>query len=66
MLTICRRVFPVVADDDGDDERKNEKNECICPSIRNAVMGIEKDRKREREKEVDTLFNDIADTYFEH
>jgi hypothetical protein len=29
-------------------------------------MGIEKDRKREREKEVDTLFNDIADTYFEH
>jgi hypothetical protein len=22
VLTICRRVFPVVADDDGDDERK--------------------------------------------
>jgi hypothetical protein len=27
-------------------------------------MGIEKDRKREREKEVDTLFNDIADTFY--
>ncbi len=65
VLTICRRVFPVVADD-GDDERekKREKNECICPSIRNAVMGIEKDRKRKREKEVDTLFNDIADTFY--
>jgi hypothetical protein len=23
--TICRRVFPVVADDDDDDERENER-----------------------------------------
>jgi hypothetical protein len=30
---------------------KNEKNECICPSIRNAVMGIEKGKKRKRAKE---------------
>jgi hypothetical protein len=43
--TICRRVFPVVADDDGDEREKNEKNECICPSIRNAVMGIENKRE---------------------
>jgi hypothetical protein len=57
VLTICRRVFPVVADVDEQRERKKkkttreregEKNECICPSIRNAVMGIEK--KRERRK----------------
>jgi hypothetical protein len=26
-------------------KREREKNECICPSIRNAVMGIEKERE---------------------
>jgi hypothetical protein len=47
VLTICRRVFPVVADDDDErEEKKREKNECICPSIRNAVMGIERERER--------------------
>jgi hypothetical protein len=52
VLTICRRVFPVVADDDDDEQRtrekktrEREKNECNCPSIRNAVMGIEKERE---------------------
>jgi hypothetical protein len=47
VLTICRRVFPVVADDGDEREReriKKEKNECICPSIRNEEMGIEKKR----------------------
>ena len=29
-------------------EREREKNECICPSIRNAVMGIEREKERRK------------------
>jgi hypothetical protein len=66
VLTICRCVFPVIADDGDNDERikqkkrntkkqerhththtQREKNECICPSIRNAAVGIEGERVRE-------------------